>query len=746
MLALADGNVRAGNLSLKELKKRLKGIVSENNIEEAVEWLSSSNVRLVTPTQFKKNIKLYELAHERIIPPLRRVAVEKIPDVRIAQNTLDYRFNEWITYQSRQYLLNRKEYQLISNHRSDINYGQKHEQIERFLQLSNWYYLAKLFVLPTIIMMFLIAYAGYRSYQWYDQRTDTQIKYVRSDLNKIIQSGQNQQISSSVSFLLPILKDESNQDLIKNIWSRIDKEADNNKFNFMKLTADIGGKLPDNEFNSKFWDAFLNHIKSLPEKYRALLLISAGNTYKQLSKDEELKNVLKELKEIFENNKIIEETPLDALEVIKAGTDLYRYKNQINELVVYLDKIENMAKKPGFVKRKEVLESLTEAYAKLSRIDKTLTLIKENTIPIDKSDDIYTFKRNEDITNSKIFEAMVEGYSNSNNPADLEKTLEQLRQLQKDASALYVDGKLAVYKSIINACGNLPDKSVAAKGLKEFLDSMSKDVDYYSYLDLLEVASEHFIKLDDTEDGLNFSNRLQDTSRIKYLGLIMKKHSNYDEDANLIGQIEKSVDTLQYDANKVFLKCLIADVYSKNNRITKASTLIDEAQTLYKNQEKIITSEARMKLQMALLQSYIYAGKIDSAKNMMPDIKRKADDLNFIETSQSLLKAAKLFNNLGETEDEEIKSEISDCINRAKTVLNKLDITEKLDPEWGKNLVKVVKLFAELKRWKDAYQVTQLINDDAFKAKALTAILLIYNDGENRTKVMDSLAQMFLEN
>lgn len=51
--------------------------------------------RLITPVQ-EKNTTRYELAHERIIPPLRRLALKEITDVEKAQQTLDRRVNEWI--------------------------------------------------------------------------------------------------------------------------------------------------------------------------------------------------------------------------------------------------------------------------------------------------------------------------------------------------------------------------------------------------------------------------------------------------------------------------------------------------------------------------------------------------------------------------------------------------------------------------------------------------------------------------
>jgi hypothetical protein len=84
MLALTNQNVRAGALSVKELKEKLSGIISGDAVEEAALWLARSEVRLITPIQ-EKTATLYELAHERIIPPLRRLISEDTEGLQKAQ-------------------------------------------------------------------------------------------------------------------------------------------------------------------------------------------------------------------------------------------------------------------------------------------------------------------------------------------------------------------------------------------------------------------------------------------------------------------------------------------------------------------------------------------------------------------------------------------------------------------------------------------------------------------------------------
>ncbi len=101
LLALTEGETRAGVLSIANLKEKLSGALASKDIEEAVEWLASSNVRLITPVNGG-----FELAHERIIRPLRAVAQEQLSDAERENQKLTRRVNEWISNgKDKRYLL-----------------------------------------------------------------------------------------------------------------------------------------------------------------------------------------------------------------------------------------------------------------------------------------------------------------------------------------------------------------------------------------------------------------------------------------------------------------------------------------------------------------------------------------------------------------------------------------------------------------------------------------------------------------
>jgi hypothetical protein len=75
LLALTDleHNARAGVLTCDQLEEKLAGTVAAGDVHEAVRWLARGDVRLVTPIT-RDGMQGYELAHERLIPALRRLA------------------------------------------------------------------------------------------------------------------------------------------------------------------------------------------------------------------------------------------------------------------------------------------------------------------------------------------------------------------------------------------------------------------------------------------------------------------------------------------------------------------------------------------------------------------------------------------------------------------------------------------------------------------------------------------------
>ncbi|MEM6503767.1 MAG: ATP-binding protein, partial [Cyanobacteria bacterium P01_C01_bin.89] len=139
LVALTDleQGTRAGTLLLSDLGEKLRGKLSTETIREAADWLARGDVRLVTVTD-GEGARGYELAHERLIPALRRVAGEELSEADKANQLLDRRTNEWLgsDHDSR-YLLSWKELRRIRAHQElGVVWGAHERHKRRLIRLS----------------------------------------------------------------------------------------------------------------------------------------------------------------------------------------------------------------------------------------------------------------------------------------------------------------------------------------------------------------------------------------------------------------------------------------------------------------------------------------------------------------------------------------------------------------------------------------------------------------------------------
>lgn len=142
LLAMTDLelNVRAGVLTIDDIEKKLTGTaLPEEEIHEAIEWLSRGDVRLVTPVR-RGATQGYELAHERLIPALRRLAGKELSVAEQANQLLDRRVHEWLgNNRDRRYLLRWRELRLIQRQKPYLVWGALQNQKEALLAQSQRY-------------------------------------------------------------------------------------------------------------------------------------------------------------------------------------------------------------------------------------------------------------------------------------------------------------------------------------------------------------------------------------------------------------------------------------------------------------------------------------------------------------------------------------------------------------------------------------------------------------------------------
>lgn len=117
-------------LGVGELQDKLKGSATEEEVAEAVEWLARADVRLVTMVD-REVERGYELAHERLILALLRVARQGLSEAERANQLLDRRVNEWLgNGRGAWYLFSWRELRLLGYDRGGLVWVAQRDQKE----------------------------------------------------------------------------------------------------------------------------------------------------------------------------------------------------------------------------------------------------------------------------------------------------------------------------------------------------------------------------------------------------------------------------------------------------------------------------------------------------------------------------------------------------------------------------------------------------------------------------------------
>lgn len=167
LLGLTDleHGVRAGVLALQELQQKLGDTVAESEVRDAVEWLGRGDVRLITPNQRNGTLG-YELAHERLIPALRRLAGKELSEVDQANELLERRVNEWLgNDRDRRYLLRWRELRQIRKQQPYLVWGKREAQKRELLRQSRRRLKRNFLLALSPIVLIIIFWLGWRFYE-----------------------------------------------------------------------------------------------------------------------------------------------------------------------------------------------------------------------------------------------------------------------------------------------------------------------------------------------------------------------------------------------------------------------------------------------------------------------------------------------------------------------------------------------------------------------------------------------------
>jgi hypothetical protein len=168
LLALTDleRNTRAGALTIEDLRRKLGGDVSDSELKDAVAYLLLGDVRLISPSSENEEEK-FELAHERLIPALRRLAGKQLRLADRADQLLDRRTNEWLgNERASRYLFSWSELRLINKHRRFVTWGKQRQAKEELMAASRRRFRLRYAAMGLAPLLAVIGWIGWNSNAW----------------------------------------------------------------------------------------------------------------------------------------------------------------------------------------------------------------------------------------------------------------------------------------------------------------------------------------------------------------------------------------------------------------------------------------------------------------------------------------------------------------------------------------------------------------------------------------------------
>ena len=131
----SERRVRAGILTFEEVQHKLPDLTT-SILQETINWLKADGVRLITPVE-REGITGYELAHEKMIPALLKLADQKLPEADKANQLLERRVNEWLSNKcDAYYLLRWRELQLIQKQKPYLKLGINRQHKQKLISES----------------------------------------------------------------------------------------------------------------------------------------------------------------------------------------------------------------------------------------------------------------------------------------------------------------------------------------------------------------------------------------------------------------------------------------------------------------------------------------------------------------------------------------------------------------------------------------------------------------------------------
>lgn len=725
MLALTEQNVRVGALSLRDLKEKLRGDISAGEVEETVSWLARGDVRLIMAIQ-EKNIILYELAHERIIPPLRRLAFREITDIERAQQALDRRVNEWIgNNRARRYLLTFREWRKIKRYLTVVTSGTQKEQKKEFISRSSRRFMI---MGSSYAIISILGFGVYIGYEMWWRRPETQMHYAQKRLVELSNRNKGIQATSDASLLLPFLEAAEEQELSKELWVRLTALRHREKTYAIEHLAAAYGKMP----RTNKVEAGLNRVRQIAD------------------------GILQEVRD----NRPEEDSKVGTLLILESLAKVYSNLPETSE--ISLNKVleatnEALRQEGAYGMQERTYSSLAEAYGQLSKpeeaikgLNKILEGMKISRLPPTEQ--------------AKILHSLAKAYDRLPRTNEVEAAQNRVRHATDNVLQLLIEYRLDngmhsylkgyALEVLVKTYGKLPTTNEVRIGLNRIwrmtnnlldeADRMPKIVEADGLTSLARVYSE----LPETDKAVGGLDKVLERAgslttpneQADLLGSLAELYGKLPmtrEVEDRLDRLRQKADALLQSKNltsstESYAAARLIRVYSELPEAEKALKL-DEILEISKRLEPAAQTEVLKEL----TEAYGELSETDKAVNGLDKVQMVTAKIDPAAQIIVLIPLANEYTKVSRNE------KAVRVLTEAQHAANELTSDDRYSNSRSSTLTKVAVLYARLHRWKESSDAARSIGNEVVEMEALTAILIIWKMRGSMQNNKDPLKEIF---
>ncbi len=662
-----DRNTRAGVLTTAELEEKLRDHLPRAEIAEAIEWLARGDVRLIAPVKRKKNgggkdVEGYELAHERLIPALRRIAGKQLRDPDRAEQLLDRRTNEWLgSGRASRYLFSWSELRLIDKYRQLIAWGKERQSKEALLAASRRRFRLRYAAAGFAILLCLAVWIGWNSNAW-------QTRLIRGELNSYGGSLNDGHALRAIAQAFVYAGDW--RQLFK-VLERV--QDDDYKVSLLRAIAESYASLGDREEASALLAEAVGLTRDGYSKAPALRAIA--DSYAKLGDKEKAPALLAAAVEtagLMDDYYKVDELRLLAESYAQLGD-----KEKARALLVEAVKTTRLI--AGVELKAHILQKITKSFASVggTTIDSMLlTEAVKTVVPI-----------SDDFSQTSALSAIVELGETTKNQALLAEAVKIAGLISRDSPRVYMLGEIAV------CYANLGDEEKARALLAEAVKSVGRISEDSSNTSALSTIAQSHAKLGET---------LKDTS--------------------LLAEAIKIAELISDRSSKAFVLRAIAESYAKLGETLKDTPLLTEG---VKTARLINVDPSRASALGAIAESYARLGETLQDTLLLAEAVKTAELINADPSKAFALRViAESYAKLGDKE--KATALLAEAVKTARVISIGIDRRPFALRAIAESYAKLGETMKDSALLAYAVKIAGLISDDSNKVAALSAIAASY--------------------